>query len=241
MLGAKDDCFGSTSCCLTVDKIIDSDGNSHESYRISTGGIVEITSKEKLVIPNYVTGFAHIKTGLSSQGLLALNIGIIDSGWSGPLSSILVNFGDMNGRLIQRGDVFLRVSFIRHEESTVKPLSSNYTKQEYESKVKKSFSEGFSDSFLSMDGKIERKVKKIMSVGFEKRIAIIGLMLAFGLGVIPLFGAYLIYIDPFGVSFKEHINQSLLDNENSKRDSNKLILERLEILEGKIDEMQENN
>ncbi|WP_372636363.1 hypothetical protein [Alcanivorax jadensis] len=224
-----------------MDKIIDSEGRAHESYKISTGGIVEITSAEKLVLPEYVTGFAHIKTGLSSQGLLALNIGIIDSGWEGPLSSILVNFGDMNGRLIQRGDVFLRVSFMRHEESAAKSSYKSYTKEEYESKVKKNFSEGFSDSFLSMDGKIERKVKEVTSAGFEKRIAIMGLFLACVLGLIPLLGAYFIYIDPFGLSFKEHVNQNLLDNESSNRDSNKIMMERLRLLEEKIDKIKEKS
>jgi hypothetical protein len=58
-----------------------------------------------------MTGLATVKTGLCNEGLLALNIGIIDPGYEGPISSFLVNFSSVP-RVLTRGEPFLRLQFV---------------------------------------------------------------------------------------------------------------------------------
>jgi hypothetical protein len=54
--------------------------------------------------------YVHVKTALCNEGVLALNIGIVDPRWSGPLQSALLNFGKVTHR-IHKGDVFGRITF----------------------------------------------------------------------------------------------------------------------------------
>ena len=44
-------------------------------------------------LPHEITGHALLKNELYRKGVLAINIGVIDPGFEGPLSSILINFG----------------------------------------------------------------------------------------------------------------------------------------------------
>lgn len=217
--------YSATSYDLTIEKIIDSDGNEHESFDIESGGLVEVISNEILNLPDHITALAHVKTGMSSKGLLALNIGMIDPGWAGPLSTTLVNFGDGKSMRIHKDDKFLRVTFHEH----TRPIS-HYTpivkkKHQYQRETIDNFRINFARDFLSLDHKITQKVAEIYNKGLEKRFVLYALF--FTLLQIGL--AYYIYVDPFQLDRKAEY-QALL----SKYDS----LKKIEQYNDKIGELE---
>lgn len=192
----SDENYASTTYDLTIDCIIDADGNEYDELMVPSSGIVDVISKEIIKLPTSVTGFAHVKTSLSSKGLLALNIGLIDPGWEGPLSTTLVNFGDHKGKLLQKGETFLRLTFVSHEASDIGFKSSIFSKEKYRINKKEKFSSNFGNDFLSLDTHISKKISEISKSSFEYRIAIFAS--AFVLIQIAL--SYYLYTDPWKVS-----------------------------------------
>jgi deoxycytidine triphosphate deaminase len=98
---------------LTVGSIITSEGEVVEEHALEPQGLVKVISTESVDIPPEITGYVHVKTSLCNEGVLALNIGIVDPCFSGPLQSTLVNFGKITHR-IKKGSVFGRITF--HEQ-----------------------------------------------------------------------------------------------------------------------------
>jgi deoxycytidine triphosphate deaminase len=56
--------------------------------------MVWVLSREEFNMPADVTGFATLRTTFTKQGILALNVGIIDPLFKGPISTALINFSD---------------------------------------------------------------------------------------------------------------------------------------------------
>lgn len=84
-----------------------------DEYVLPSRGMVWVVSHERFALPRNLTGLATLRTTWTHNGILALNVGIIDPGWDGPLATALVNFG--NGIFtIKKGDPFLRVVFLQH-------------------------------------------------------------------------------------------------------------------------------
>jgi len=79
--------------------------------------MVWVLSREEFNMPANVTGVATLKTAFTKDGILALNVGIIDSLFRGPISTALINFSD-RPRRIQIGDKFFRLLFFEHESVT---------------------------------------------------------------------------------------------------------------------------
>jgi deoxycytidine triphosphate deaminase len=124
--------FRATSYDLRAGTIIKPGGEEVTEYLIPPQGIVEIVSSESIKLPSSVSGFATVKTGLSTNGLLALNIGIIDPLYEGKISSFLVNFSKVSF-LISKDDIFLRSYFFKTKESEfaskLAPPDSAYIKE----------------------------------------------------------------------------------------------------------------
>ena len=70
--------------------------------------MVWVLSKEEFNLPNTVTGIATLRTTYTKQGILALNVGIIDPNFEGPISTVLINFSD-RPRRIKVGESFFSV------------------------------------------------------------------------------------------------------------------------------------
>src|SRR6267143_781828 len=88
-----DSSFRAASYDVRVGKFIAPRGATVESYALPAQGIIDVISCERVCIPHDLAGFAMVKTSLCNEGILALNIGVLDPGWDGPISSFLVNFG----------------------------------------------------------------------------------------------------------------------------------------------------
>lgn len=110
-----------TTYDATVGEIIH-EGITHdgEAYALPARGMVWVVSHERFVLPKDLTGLATLRTTWTHSGILALNVGIVDPGWDGPLATAVVNFSNANFE-IKKGDAFLRVIFITHLPTNAEP------------------------------------------------------------------------------------------------------------------------
>jgi len=108
----NEDNFGNASYDLSVGNMITVDGDTVSEYTIPPQGMIVAVSKEEFKMPDDIIGYTTIKNSLSSQGILALNIGLVDPTWQGPISSVLINFG-RTAHKIKKGEKFLRMTFFK--------------------------------------------------------------------------------------------------------------------------------
>jgi dUTPase len=111
ILGAMPTGYRASSYDVRVGQIITNNGEVHASFCIPPQGIVQVISVERIKLPHDLSGLATVKTSLCNDGLLALNIGIVDPGYSGRISSFLVNFANVS-RVLTQGESFLRLQFV---------------------------------------------------------------------------------------------------------------------------------
>jgi hypothetical protein len=97
---------------LHIGEIITHKGDSVESLMLEPQGIAHLISEECVDLPDNICGMAHVLTGMCNEGLLTLNIGIVDPGWKNRLSTPVLNFSSEK-RLLQKGDVFIRITYHR--------------------------------------------------------------------------------------------------------------------------------
>jgi deoxycytidine triphosphate deaminase len=77
--GGNDQSYRAASYDLRIGKIlavkpgIKSRVREADSYWVPAQGMVEVISIETIKVPDNIAGYASVKTGLSRQGLLALN------------------------------------------------------------------------------------------------------------------------------------------------------------------------
>ena len=90
---------------------------SAKGFSLPPQGMVMVISRERVKLPKDIVGYALTKNGLSNQGILAINIGIIDPGYEGPISSTLINFGKRPFRVIPETS-FLRLTFHEIDKSS---------------------------------------------------------------------------------------------------------------------------
>lgn len=95
---------------LCIGKIINSKGEEVESLVLEPQGIAHLVSSEKITLPQDICGFAHVLTRKCNQGLLTLNIGVIDPGWNNYISTSILNFS-AERRLLTVGEPFIRATF----------------------------------------------------------------------------------------------------------------------------------
>jgi dUTPase len=143
------DNFRGASYDVRAGKIIKPGGKVVSQFLIPPQGIVEVISKETVKLPNNICGFAAVKTDLSTQGLLALNIGIIDPLYEGPIASFLLNFSKAD-IFLDEDDVFLRTYFVELPSATTKAKEVIVSPEQYV-KDKRKRSARFGTTFLNID------------------------------------------------------------------------------------------
>ncbi len=100
---------------LTIGSIIGQNGRPMPGpFKLKPGNIVQVVSREIFSLPCNVTGQATYKTSLTKVGIWALTIGIVDPGWTGPLTTTLLNFSKVDYSIFV-GMQFMRVSVFEHE------------------------------------------------------------------------------------------------------------------------------
>ena len=152
-----------------TDIAIQADGKVHvdeEFYKVEPHGMVEVISRETIKIPANVAGYASVMTRLAREGLLALNTGILDPGYQGPVSAVMVNFGN-TPKCLKRDDPFLRLTFHHYDPpSNVQRVS--ISREEFVQERKKEVGERFSESFLDIKAQTGAIVRGIFwkSLGY---------------------------------------------------------------------------
>jgi dUTPase/uncharacterized membrane protein YfbV (UPF0208 family) len=160
-------------------------------YELPPQGMVEVISLEKLTLPPNVLGYATVKTRLSDRCVLALGIGLIDPGYDSYISSTLVNFGTQPLRL-ERGDVFLRVTFHEYEPATENIKETHVEFEDYFQDKREKVLTRFSRTFLNLDQTASDALKVIWLkvVGISALAAlVVALSTAIGSLGIVLLGA----------------------------------------------------
>ncbi len=146
-----------------------------KTYYLEPREMVWVLSKEEFNMPPTVTGLATLRTTFTKAGILALNVGIIDPVFKGPISTALINFSDIPRR-VEVGQKFFRIAFFEHEDvSNYHQKDENTDSENYlKHLIDVSYSE-FSPSFLNIpnfdDEYYYHRFWKILRKGiFEKKL-----------------------------------------------------------------------
>lgn len=123
-----------------------------EAYYMEPRQAVSIISREEFCMPATVTGIATLRTAMTKQGLLALNVGIIDPHYNGPVGTTLLNFSDRKVA-IRVGESFFRILFLeRSDVDQWKPKTAESQERlQYQKKVTDDAYLKFSQSFLNIE------------------------------------------------------------------------------------------
>jgi dUTPase len=179
---------------LSVGDIILAGGKMCEAstYDLKPGGMVRVVSKESLALPDSITGHVLLKNDLCTNCVLAINIGIVDPGFHGPISSTLINFGRADFP-VKKGKEFLRVSFLHSPQSSM-ASEQRYDRETYLKRAKQEVLAYSGSTFLNMDATIEEAKKRAFD-SFKKFLLIyvtgLGMLIAF-LAIFAPLGASLV-------------------------------------------------
>jgi deoxycytidine triphosphate deaminase len=219
--GIDENLYRASTYDLSVGDIIPAEGAPGGSeYNLPPGGTVRVVSKESLKLPNNITGHALLKNELCRKGVLALNIGVIDPGFEGPISSTLINFGRANF-VVNQGAPFLRISFHRCPPSSKAEKSAKYSRDQYISRVKDEAAGYMAPTFLNMEA-TAKKAAETAFASFKESLVIWATVAAVLVALLAIFA-------PLGASY--------VDKYVVTRDQRELMLE--EEIEKKIAERYE--
>lgn len=158
LLDADEKQIRNASYYLTIDAIIPA-GSQAAQYDPTTPkhhhtmmprDVVWFVSKERFNIKTYnVTALVTLRSTFTKKGLLALDVGLVDPDYEGPIGSIVINFSKENIPLHQE-DPFFRVIFLRHPdvEDKYKVIGRKYSTLEYIQERHADLSRGFPATFL---------------------------------------------------------------------------------------------
>jgi deoxycytidine triphosphate deaminase len=183
--GGGEGSFKASSYDLRIDCVIDSKGVRHvDQYVLKPQEVAWIVSREILQMPLNVTATAHIKTTLCNDGLLALNTGIIDPRWHGPLSTPILNFGK-GPHILRGGDEFLRLTFHRHKEEDVPASGMERSKYiaDKQNRAVRYFGEKFLDSNSILKEALNNNLFKyagLIGIALAIFVAMVGAVLTLG-------------------------------------------------------------
>jgi len=69
-------------------------GRPHRAFLIKPGAMIWIRIREQVKLPIDVTAAWWQTNGLSRQGIMLVNMSVVDPGYQGPLACLFVNFGN---------------------------------------------------------------------------------------------------------------------------------------------------
>lgn len=128
------------------------------SFRLKSRGVAWVVSNEDFHIPQDTTGVATLRTSWAHDGVFALNVGVLDPGWKGPVATALVNFG-RDDFIVRKGDPFLRVLFFTGQTTSAASIVKDREAYIREMTGK---SRGFSETFLNMSSLVHDVAKEVL-------------------------------------------------------------------------------
>ncbi|MDN2663280.1 hypothetical protein OW492_07820 [Psychromonas sp. 14N.309.X.WAT.B.A12] len=179
---------GRSSVDLSVREIIHKNEKGRDKivgqYFIEPQETVYLLSEEIINVKAGYVAYVFLKNRLSSKGLLALNTGILDSGFHGPLSTLVINFSKQDVPVNENGkSYFFRVVFHKidlvsgESESDFKGRKYEYDSYKKNKKKELSF---LPRLFLDQD-KLKLKINselsdKAMDFGYKKLTLLFAIM-----------------------------------------------------------------
>ena len=151
-------------------------------WELKPQGIAVVVSNEVVRVPSNICAHASVKTTLCREGVIAVNTGIVDPGWQGPISSVVVNFGKESYTL-RKDDVFLRLTFSEVSRLDTQLEPAPQLRTNYEATIKDKFETRLSDSFLDIERASEKHLEKSTAALRSKLITWIPIAALFLAGV----------------------------------------------------------
>lgn len=166
--------FKNSTCDLTVGEIfplgedMGTVSTDVSEFWLQPSHMVMVLTSQKLILPDNITGLATLVTSLTKEGILCLNAGVIDPGYSGHLSATLVNFSKqpykihLNQRLF-RVLLFQHAPIKQHQFEPFVQDQDGYRRD----LLCKSRSQ-FAETFLDVKGVLEVARKRAWSIVFSQ-------------------------------------------------------------------------
>lgn len=164
----------------TVGVIISNGKEVNTTFTLEPRGVVWVISREDFHLAPDTTAVAALRTTWAHKGIFALNVGVVDPGWKGPVATALVNFSTEDFK-VSLGDSFMRLMFFGH--TPTQPTLVPETRDEYVKKIKKN-SRDFSNSFLNMNSLVDDVARKIFNA---PKIAVVATWAGVLIAVLAIF------------------------------------------------------
>lgn len=139
-------------------------------HTLEPGGMAWVISEEQFHIDKTtVTALVTLRSSFTKKGLLALDVGLVDANFFGPIGSLVINFSKKPIRLDAKEE-FFRVLFFEHAKAEGKQIPEviKYTHETYAKKILADMVGGFSSTFLQTAEMEERIVKSLENGLVEK-------------------------------------------------------------------------
>lgn len=104
---------------------------STDVYRIKPGELIWVRTVERVAMPNDVCAFWWQTNRLSRQGLMLVNMSMVEPGYHGPLACLFVNFG-REPVTLQPKTVIAKLVFNRLGAAAERPLEMDPTTLQYD-------------------------------------------------------------------------------------------------------------
>jgi hypothetical protein len=174
-----------------------------DTFVLPKRGIVWVVSAEEFSFSDTKTGLATLKTTWTHKGVLALNVGVVDPGWKGPLATAMVNLGSEPVPL-RKGDAFFRVMVFQHKETA--PDTKIKPRDVYLREIQDK-STNFAPTFLDTESLVEDVAEQVFK--FPKIGVIVG-WAGLGIALASLFLAILAIFAPIALDvFADHRSESV--------------------------------
>ena len=136
------------------------------AYKLRPSEMAIIVSQEIFAIPKGagITALVTLASSMTKQGLLALDHGIVDPSYEGPIGTLIINFSNTDV-MLREGDEFFRVLFLTHEpiKDSVDYPCLKFTHEEYLQEQQNNLLTKFSSSFLNTDELIAKVSNEIVT------------------------------------------------------------------------------
>jgi len=169
-----------------------------------------IVSKEEFSLTDYkITALVTLRSSFTKQGLLALDVGLVDPGYKGPIGTVVINFSN-NKVSLAEGDKFFRVVFFEHDEITGnqrvdfdEKSKTQYIRARH-AEIERDYSSTFLGETRFLESLSDKLLEKFM-MHFLKKYWLRILFTAVILPLLLTWGGYFLLKDKFPVWTKEEI------------------------------------